>query len=411
MSKRNGFPTKKIFAGIVAVSFLLIAGLFSSSIIETNQAGYMQIKQAAISGTLSVRTEPGMYLQNFGAIHTYKEATTFAYTPDGTEGARPIGKLPTRFNDGTQAKVSGSVRVILPMDNDSLIQVHRKFKSMDGVMGKLVLPALRKALFASGPHMDASESYSARRAEFMALVEDQLINGVIKTDQIEKQVRDDITGEMKTVLIATKRSCSEENGLTCVAGFERDPAVFREFNISLTNFVIDEIDYPGPVLAQIETQRKARMNIITVQAQAQEAEARAKKAKSEAEAMIEETRAVEEKAKTQRTVKAEADMEVAKLAKEAAEFEKKKLILLGEGEATRKKLVMSADGALAQKLDALVKINAEYAKALGTAQPGALVPYMQMGNNGGSSGGGMELIQLLTAKAAKDLSLNLNVKK
>jgi regulator of protease activity HflC (stomatin/prohibitin superfamily) len=407
---KKQFPIKRVAIGCVVATLLLIMGMFSTSIFETNEAGYMQVKQAAVTGDLSVRSEPGMYFQNFGAIHTYKEASTFSYTPDGVEGARPIGTLPTRYNDGTQAKISGSVRVVLPMDEESLIQIHRKFKSMDGVMGKLVLPALRKAILASGPHMSAAESYSARRAEFMELVEDQLINGVIKTDQVEEETIDEITKEKTTVLRLTKRRCETENGLTCVAGFERQVAVCREFMIDLTNFVIDEINYPKQVLEQIETQRKARMNIITVQAQAQEAEARAKKAKSEAEAAIEETRAKEEIAKTQRTVKAEADKEVARLAKDAAAYKKQELTLLGEGEAARKRLVMQADGALAQKLAAWVKAQEVYANALSNAKPGALVPYMIMGGTGNKSSNATNFIDLFTAKAAKDLSLDFGVK-
>jgi regulator of protease activity HflC (stomatin/prohibitin superfamily) len=269
--------------------------------------------------------------------------------------------------------------------------------------------------------MTAAESYAERRGEFATLAEDQLINGVIKVDQLEQETVDPITGDTTTIKVVTPRTCGEDNGTTCVGGRERDLGVFREFGISLTNFVIDGIKYPDNVLAQIEAQRKARMNIITQEAEAKEAEARAKKAKSEAEAAVAETRAKEEIAKTQRIVKAEADKaeavlqaekvkDVARLEKEAAEFTKKKEILLGEGEATRKRLVMQADGALEKKLAAWVKAQEAYAKALGTAQPGALVPSLQMGTSGGKSGSAQDFINLLTAGAAKDLSLDLKVK-
>ena len=87
--------------------------------------------------------------------------------------------------------------------------------------------------------------------------------------------------------------------------------------------------------------------------------------------------------------------------KEAAEFEKRKQILLGEGEATRKRLVMQADGALAQKLATLEKINQAYADALAKAQPGALVPALQMGGAGKGGGSAMNFVDLLTAKAAR----------
>jgi len=404
---------------VTVVVALAVVGLFSSSLVETNEAGNVQVKQAAITGDLTCKLDPGMWGQMFGTIHTYKEATTFHFSSNSERGD---SSLPTRFSDATKANVSGTVRVLLPVtDCAALTHIHRKFKSFQGVMSRLVEPAMRKSLFHAGPHMTAAESYAERRGEFATLAEDQLINGVIKVDQIETESIDLITGDKVTIKVVTPRACAEENDSTCVGGFERDTGVFKEFGISLTNFVIDGITYPEAVLKQIETQRAARMNIITQEAEAKEAEARAKKAKAEAEAAIEETRAKEEISKTQRIVKAEADKaeavlqaemarDVAKLEKEAAEYEKKKLILLGEGEGARKRLVMQADGALEQKLKALVEINAKYAEAIGKAQPGALVPAFQMGSSGNGSSA-MGLIDLLTAQAAKALSADTKIKK
>lgn len=403
---------------IIVVSFIALVFVLTTlnQIVETNEAGNVQIKQAAISGTLSCKLDPGMWVQSFGTIHTYKEAETFHFNTD-------LDALPTRFADATKAQVSGTVRVLLPVtDCDALTRIHRKFKSFNGLMDKLVEPAMRKALFHSGPHMTAAESYAERRGEFASLAEDQLVNGVIKVDKIRTKTTDPITGQVTTINVVTPRECKKENDTTCVNGFERDVGVFREFNVSLTNFVIDGISYPKAVLNQIETQRKARMNIITQEAKAKEADARATKAEAEARAKVAETRAEEEVQKTQRVVRAEADKaeavlqaeklkEVAKLEKEAAAFEKQKQILLGEGEAQRKKLVMQADGALDKKLEAWVAAQKAYADALSKAQPGALVPSLMMGSSGGPNGGNAnQLIELLKAKTARDLTLDMQVR-
>lgn len=405
---------------VIALVASLTVGLLSGSLLETNKAGFIQVKQAAVTGNLTCKLNSGTYFQNFGDIHTYEEASTFYFTADTETGEKRDQSLQTQFNDGAKARISGSVRVLLPnSDCDSMLKIHRKFKSMNGVVNRLVLPAMRKAMFASGPHMTAAESYAERRNEFASLVEDQLLHGVIDTEKEPTVVKDLITGTEKTVFALKRVKCGEQNP-TCVNGFVREQkSVFYEFNISLTNFVIDDVVYPTQVLDQIERQRKARMDIITQEAEAKQAEARAKKAKAEAEAAIEETRAKEEIQKTQRIVKAEADKaeavlqaektkEVAKLEKDAAEFEKKKQILLGEGEATRKRLVMQADGALEKKLQAWIKAQEFYASALGKAQPGALVPSLQMGGSSGSSA--QNFIDLFTAKAAKDLSLDMRVK-
>lgn len=418
---------KYVLWGGMAIIAIVLA-IASSTILETNEAGYLQIKQAAITGDMTCRLEPGTYFQNFGDIFTYPEAETYFYTADIASGESKDQSLPTRFNDGAQARVSGSLRLLLPKDCEKLTLIHRKFHSKQGVMDKLVEPALRKALFTAGPHMSSAESYAERRGEFAWLIEDQLVNGTILTEKKLEKQEDPITGEMKDVWVIVKRDCPDLTNPACIGGYLRDESAFHEFGITVTNFVVDEIEYcPGgqkdcPLMQQIESQRKARMDIITQQAEAKQAEARAAKAEAEAKAKIAETRALEEVAKTQRIVKAEADKaeatlaaekkrDVAALDAEAALKEKQANISRGEGEAARKRLVMEADGALEKKLDAWLEAQKAYAQALATAQPGALVPYMQMGGgSGGASFGATDLIELLGARAARDISLDMGVR-
>lgn len=403
---------KKRYIGFVMFVTLLVASaLVSSSIFEKNDAGLMQVKQAAISGDLTCRMEPGVYGQVFGDIHTYPEAETFFFTADRDTGELRNQSLPTRFNDGAKAQVSGSLRVILPRDCDSLVKLHRKFHSIEGVMHKLVLPAVRKALFSTGPHMSAGESYAERRGEFAVLAEDQLRFGVIMVDKYQDERPDPITGEAKAVWVLTKRVCETETDV-CIGGFVRDPSAFTEFGVGITNFVIDGIQYPDAVLKQIEAQRQARMNILTQQAQAKEAEARASKAEAEAKARIAETRAEEEVRKTQLVVQAEAEREQARLAKESAEFWKEEQILRGQGEAERKRMVMQADGALAQKLEAWVKVNELYANAI-ASYGGSWVPQVVMGAEGNGNGahpnGANALVDLLMVKTANDLAVDMAI--
>ena len=57
----------------------------------------------------------------------------------------------------------------------------------------------------------------------------------------------------------------------------------------------------------------------------------------------------------------------------------------------------------------MIAINGNYADALSKTQPGALVPYFQMGGSNGGNGA-LDLINILTAKAAKDLVIDVGVK-
>jgi regulator of protease activity HflC (stomatin/prohibitin superfamily) len=404
-----------VFLGVI-VLVLLIAGW---GIFDTNKAGYMIVKQAAIKGDLTCRLEPGTFGQFWGDLHTYSEAETFFFTADEQTGEHTNQSLPTRFNDGAKAQVSGSLRVILPRDCDELVHLHRKFHSMNGVMNKLVLPAVRKTLFSTGPHMSAGESYAERRGEFAALAEDQLRYGVILVDKHLEMRPDPITTEMREVYVLEKMECQPgDRGATaenCIGGFFRDPSAFAEFGVSVTNFVIDNIEYcPDgedncPVMQQIEAQRTARMDIITQQAEAAQANARASKAEAEARAKIAETRATEEVAKTQLIVRGEAAREQARLAQEAATFYRQEQILRGQGEAERKRLVMSADGALQQKLDTYEKVQQHWAEAF--AQRAVPTTVFGAGGVGSTDTQTTEFQQTLQMLLAGQMGLDLSIPK
>jgi hypothetical protein len=105
---------------------------------------------------------------------------------------------------------------------------------------------------------------------------------------------------------------------------------------------------------------------------------------------------------------AEKDKRVAELSAETAAQTKKKLILEGEGEAAKRRAIMEADGALDKKLAAYVEVNGKYADAIQHAAPGAWTPAVHMGGGAGGTGSGAQaLMEMFSAKAARDLSLDL----
>jgi hypothetical protein len=101
---------------------------------------------------------------------------------------------------------------------------------------------------------------------------------------------------------------------------------------------------------------------------------------------------------------------VAELAALEAAQEKRRQILLGEGEAERRKLVMSADGALSIKVDAWLQSQRMWAEAFGKFQ-GQLVPQVVTGSGGSTNGAttATSIVELLGIKAARDLALDMGV--
>jgi regulator of protease activity HflC (stomatin/prohibitin superfamily) len=399
-------PMKLLGAGFLALVSIILVVFFWGHITETNKAGYVQVKQAAISGKLSCRMEPGLYGQWFGDIHTYPIAGTYDFNDETQGDTAKDQRLPTRFSDGTPADVSGSVRVVMPTVCEELLSLHNEYKSFNGVMDRLVDKVVRKAIFSTGSHMTAAQSYAERRPEVQTIAEEQVAFGVFQVEETSETTVDELTGQETTIKMVKKISCDTVDD-TCLNGYFRQESPFMRHGITATNFVIDGIQYKGNVLAQIEAQRKARMDVITEQAEAGKAKARAERAEAEAEAAIAETRATEEVSKTQLIVRAEAKKEQADLDAEAAAAEKQANILRGQGEAERKRLVMQADGALEKKLDAYIETQKVWAEAYKTRS----VPQVVMGgSNGDTDSSTQDFIDLMTMQTAKDLSLNMSTK-
>ena len=111
-------------------------------------------------------------------------------------------------------------------------------------------------------------------------------------------------------------------------------------------------------------------------------------------------------------VAGEQRRDVAKLDKDSAALKKQELILLGQGEGERKRLVLAADGALKEKLSALIQMNKDNADAFAKRN----VPMYNMNMGDTKSGSGldsqnMQFLNTLNALIVKNLGLDMTIKK
>ena len=109
--------------------------------------------------------------------------------------------------------------------------------------------------------------------------------------------------------------------------------------------------------------------------------------------------------KAKQVTEAESRLAVQILANQEAEQYRQATLKRAEADAGYRRQVMAADGALEQKLHAYVQVNAKYAEAIQNYK-GNWVPGVMTGG-GGSVNGATTLIDLLSVKAARDLSLEL----
>jgi len=421
MTAGSGGSKAPITLIVTLVIILALAGIFSKYLVETNNAGYIKIRQMPVTGTLDVYTDPGMFGQWFGEVTEYKQAGTYSFTDealpeDQLEDSAVSAAVEVRFNDGGIARLSGNARFELPLEREAMVKIHNKFRSYGHISQSLVKPAIAEALILTASLMSAEESYSGRRSEFSQLAWAQVLNGIYITESEERETVDPATGEKKNKRIVHIKYDAEGRPV-------RKPNPLNAFSIQISQFFLDkDFGYEEGVLMQISNQRDAMMKTVAAKAEAEkaqqdrltaEAQGQANVMTAKYEAEVEKERAVVEARKRKEVAETEASqrLEVAKLDKTAAEEYKQMQILRAEGDSEYKRRVMQADGALAQKLEAWINVNNRYAQAIENYK-GNWVPQLVMGENGGNGTmGSQDLINLLTAKTAKELALDLTLPK
>lgn len=376
------------------IVFTIIALILGTKMYEHLNADKIMVVQKPFSGELTWYTTPGTKWQGFGKITKYPRRAIYVFN------------VQVRFNDGGHGMMNGSIQYEMPLDTENLTALHVRFGSANAIQKQLVETVTNKSAYMTGPLMSSKESYAEKRNDLIRFVEDQVVNGVYRTTSREARIKDPVTGTDKTVTVV---EIVMKNGIP----ERQEEAVLTAFGIHPFNFTITSLPYDETVEKQITQQQAIAMDVQTAIADAKKAEQKTITVSEQGKASAAEAKWKQETIKATEVTFAQQRLEVAILEAKSAEQMKLKDILLGEGEATRKRLVMEADGALEKKLDALVKINEKFAQAI-EKYNGNWVPTIIMGNDqGGASGvagsGAMQLIQLLTAKTAHDLSAELDL--
>lgn len=402
-SKSKGF-----MLGFIGIVILIISLSLMSKIVENLSADVIVINQVPISGTLEFWTEPGWKSQFFGDITKYNKTFQIWFSNKENMGASQDESIKIVFNDAGEGKISGSARIKLPTDKEHLRLIHVEFGSMEALVHDLIMPTLNKVVFSSGPLMSSFESYAAKKNDLIRYIEDQLKNGIYRTVSKEVEKIDELSGNKKIVTVADLLADKESPG-----GFKRqEEAPFSKYGVVIRAVAVEDIVYEKKIMEQISTQQQAFMSVQTAIADAKKAKQQTIRAEEEGKKDYATAKWEQEKINAKEIAEAEKDRTVSKLAMEKAKFQKRADILTGEGIATKKRLIMQADGALSVKLKAYVKVSELYADAISKYQ-GAWVPSTLITNGKGSGGynGAQDLINMLMIKTAKELHLEVNPNK
>jgi regulator of protease activity HflC (stomatin/prohibitin superfamily) len=406
---------RSIMKGGVALVVALLSIIAVFGCVEWLDAKHIMVVQYP-NGSMATFTEPGPKPQWFGTVTTYVRRQQFEFDNDKVQclgGFSGRGNVPMRirFAEGGHAAVCGELSYEMPAKRELLIEIQKDFGNQAALEQALVKTALTNAIYLAGQTMTSTESSAERRSELLHYIEDQMKEGVYKTSTTQSREVDPLTKQERTItkveIVKDKEGRVLRNNVSAI----------KQYGIQLVQTSISEIKYEGAVEQQIQQQQQAKAAVSVAASRAIEAEQQARteaeqgKARAAKAEWEQKTIAAKEVEKA-RQEKAVAEThaaklkEVAKLEKEAAEFTKQRDILLGQGESEKRRLIMSADGALEKRLEAWVEVNKAYATGI-KEYKGNWVPHTVFGASGASSNGATALVDLLTAKTARDLQVEM----
>jgi len=370
------FKKIKLIASLIGgvVGLMLLVGI-GRSILETNNAGYYQIKQAAVTGQMTVIDSPGTYLRLFGDVTTYHVSDMHYFSKSNQDGGSgsESDAIKVRFNDGGTADVSGAIKYRLPIDPVKRLRLHQDFKSYAAFKHDLIRQTVSEAMMQTATLMKAEESYSTRRSEFTSLVEDQVKVGIYETQSRELKSADADGNERVDVEVFVKR---DNTGQPAV----RKISPLAQYGVEVISFTIKEIDFDATIDALIQKKKEAEQQKVVARANAEKAKQDAITAREQGNARIATEKANQDVEKIKEVTIAQKEFEVSQLRAKQAQQDAAAQVTTGKALAEVNKLKVAAG------LTPLEKATIAKETAIGVAHELASITLPTMMVTGGGNG-------------------------
>ena len=438
--------SKSLLGGLAAV--LAIIFVLSRSVFYA-EPGYVYHVRT-ILGAEHVVSDVGYQFFFFGRWNAWKRSLTVQAVTGGSdvmdyaevENSEDSAALPPQnimFLDQVDANAQATVRFLIPTDEVAFTRLAHEYRTPENLLRTALIPAFKETLQANASLMSAEEYYSGGRTEFNNEFENQMTNGIYVVRREEEnlaQLRRQ-KGTANVALGTEQEDFGDETRVSFVVNKVRDSEgqplrkrqKFVDYGITVVDARITQMNPNQRFVERMQLKQKASADrAIAREQRIQEEEQRLlaisrgerEVAERQAKAKVEQIQATTE-ADTQKQLaiteaeklqaQANIQRETAKINLEKAEIEAQTLRTLAEAEAYQKKVILQADNALAQKLDAEIQIQRIWAESFAKRA----VPQYVFGANGntptGSDSEARMFMQMLTMDAAKRLSYDRDLKK
>ncbi len=435
------------FAGFgIVVAILAVIGTNSFFYAEP---GYIYHVRTVL-GNEEVVTEVGYKFYPFGRYNSWKRAMTvqalsgsrgdaIRAEKDSDNTSASLPPMSIMFLDQVDALAEATVRFSIPSDPESFLKLAHEYRSPENLLRTSLMPSFKETLQANASLMTAEEYYAGGRTEFNSEFENQMNTGIylVKRNEIQVKSRntnasanaslgnkqDKYGDDTKTVFVVQK--VLDSDGLP-----RRKKQRFIEFGITVVSALVTDMRPNKKFVERMQLKQQASADRAIAREQRVQEEEQRLLAIARGEREVAERQAKAKVEQIQKTTEAETDKQLAitraekfkaeaAISKDTAEinFQKAKIEAqtvrtLAEAEAYKKKVILQADNALAQKLDAEIKIQKLWAEAFAKRKvPTTVFGSGQSGPPVGSDGEVKAFMQMLTLDAAKRLNYDRDMNK
>ena len=445
--KNNNLPTGKIFTIIIILGAL---AFFISKSVFYAEPGYIYHVRTVL-GSEEVVSDVGYKFFPFGRYNSWKRAMTvqalsgssgsIKAEKDSSNTSASLPPMNIIFLDQVDALAEATVRFSIPTESVSFLKLAHEYRTPENLLRTALMPSFKETLQANASLMTAEEYYSGGRTEFNADFENQMNNGIylVKRKEINVQAANRAKSSANAALGVDQRSYGDESKTIFIVEkvldkdgiAKRKRQRFNEYGIVVISALVTDMRPNTKFVERMQLKQKASADRAIAREQRVQEEEQKLLVIARGEREVAERQAQAKVNQIQKTTEAETDKQLAitgslklkeqasiskdtaKINLEKARIDAETVRTLAEAEAYKKKVILKADNALAQKLDAEITIQKLWAEAFAQRK----VPTTVFGSGGqsgapvGSDAEVKAFMQLLTLDAAKRLNYNREMSK
>ena len=445
--KSNSSMIVKVSLGVIAS--LVLVYVLSKSFFYA-EPGYIYHVRT-VTGNEAVVTEVGYKFYPFGRYNSWKRAMTVQAAADaGVNGisaekdsdnaSASLPPLSIMFLDQVDAHAEETVRFSIPSDEESFLKLAHEYRSPENLLRTALLPAFKETLQANASLMAAEEYYAGGRTEFNSEFENQMSSGIflVKREEVSVKSTRSHPGSANAALGTEQEEYGEDEKTIFLVKKvldkdgqpRRKSQRFIDFGITVVSALVTDMRPNQKFIERMQLKQKASADRAIAREQRVQEEEQRLLAIARGEREVAERQAQAKVEQIQKTTEAETDKQLtitgaeklkaeAAISKETAEINLEKAKIeaqtqrtLADAEAYQKKVILQADNALAQKLEAEVKIQELWADAFAKRS----VPTNVFGGGQGGAPVGNDaetkaFMQMLTLDAAKRLNYEREITK